>query len=151
MINVDKDEINKPNLKINLPIKFDIKYFIEEFNKRIKKNIKSNSEWIKWCNSLDEKLRTYDIYKDINKINLYNVVDIVYKKFLKNKVIVVGNGFSVVGSFQKVLIKKDDIMFQNVGCVLMGYDILVVIGVSFVIKKLKSKKRIFCVIGDGSF
>lgn len=151
MINVDKNEINKPNLKINLPIKSDIKYFIEEFNKHVKKNIKSHSDWIKWCNSLDEKLKPYDKYIDTSKINPYNAIDIVYKKLPKNKVTVVGNGFSVVGSFQKALIRKDDIIFQNVGCASMGYDIPASIGASFATQKLKSKKKIFCVTGDGSF
>lgn len=151
MVHIDKDELNKPNLNIDLPIHSNISLIIKALNNNSSKKKKSFSSWIKWCHSLDLKLNRYDNYKDKLKINPYNAIKIIYNKLPTNKVTIVGNGISVVGSFQKARIKSGDIMFQNVGCASMGYDIPASIGASFAIQKMKINKKIFCVSGDGSF
>ena len=59
--------------------------------------------------------------------------------------IVIGNGISVVGSFQVAEIKRNQLMFQNYGCASMGYDLPGSIGAW-----IASKKKVVCITGDGS-
>ena len=141
MINVDKNEIYKPNLDIDFPINSNIKLFLEMFNKRIKRKIKNFSMWNKWCNILGKKVSKYDIYKDSDKLNPYNALKKIFENLPQNKIVVIGNGISVVGSYQIGKLKNRDLMFQNVGCASMGYDIPATIGACFSNYELKSKKK----------
>ena len=58
-----------------------------------------------------------------------------------------GNGISVVGSFQVADIEFGQILFQNVGCASMGFDLPASIGASLA----NRGNKIVCLTGDGSF
>lgn len=151
MVSVDKNEIFKPNLSIDFPIFSNIKFFINKLKSKIPKKKNNNFiNWINWCREKRKEIKKYDKYLDGENINPYNAIDLIFKELPENKITIIGNGISVVGAFQKALIKKGDIIFQNVGCASMGYDIPATVGACFSQQKKKSKK-IFCLTGDGSF
>ena len=58
-----------------------------------------------------------------------------------------GNGISVVGSFQVADIEFGQKLFQNVGCASMGFDLPASIGASLA----NRGNKIVCLTGDGSF
>ena len=109
MINIDSVEKSKPNLEIDLFIKSRIDSFVLKLKNKTKRQfyLKSFSRWLKWCNNLKHQLKKYDIYIDRKKINPYNAINIIFKQLPKNKITVIGNGVSVVGSFQIAQIKKE--------------------------------------------
>ena len=149
MVSVDKNEIYKPNLSIDFPICSNIKFFINKLNNNIVKKNYNFKKWINWCENKKNEISKYDVYKDKSKINPYNAIDLIFKELPKNKITIIGNGISVVGAFQKAKIKEGDIIFQNVGCASMGYDIPATVGACF--SQSNKKKKIFCLTGDGSF
>lgn len=151
MVNIDKNEIYKPNLEIDFPINSNIEVFLEKFDQSIKKKIKDFSNWANWCSKLGSKISKFDIYTDTNKLNPYNAIKKIFESLPENKIVIIGNGISVVGSYQVGKLKNNDLMFQNVGCASMGYDIPATIGACFSNSELKNKKKIICVTGDGSF
>ena len=151
MVNVDKVELEKPNLSIDLPIYSNIKVFLKKINKLIPNKNKSFNNWLRWCIDLKVKLREFERFKKTNKLNPYLALEQIYKKLPSNKITIIGNGISVVGSFQVAKIKNNDLLYQNVGCASMGYDIPATIGACFAKKKIKKKKNIICITGDGSF
>jgi acetolactate synthase-1/2/3 large subunit len=151
MVSVDKNEIYKPNLSIDFPICSNVKFFINKLRSKIRKNKNNNfKDWTDWCHNKKNEIIKFDKYKDSKNINPYNAIDLIFKELPENKITIIGNGISVVGAFQKAQIKKDDIIFQNVGCASMGYDIPATVGACFSQNKKKPKK-IFCLTGDGSF
>ncbi len=151
MVNVDKIELAKPNLSIDLPICSNIKVFLKKINKLLPKKNKTFNNWLRWCINLNVKLKEFEKFKKTNKLNPYLALEQIYKKLPSNKITIIGNGISVVGSFQVAKIKNRDLLYQNVGCASMGYDIPATIGACFAVKKLKKKKNIICITGDGSF
>jgi acetolactate synthase I/II/III large subunit len=151
MVENDVAELYKPNLSIDLPVFSEPSIFINKFLTILKDNNyrKSDQQEI-WLIRAQETWQKYKPkYKDYafkDNINPYHFLFMFFEKLEPNTNLVLGNGISVVGAFQTAIIKSGQLMFQNVGCASMGFDIPASIGAA-----LASKKPVVCLTGDGSF
>jgi acetolactate synthase I/II/III large subunit len=152
MVENDFNEFYKPNLSINLPVLANPVTFCNSMIEKLKNiNYASSNVHTGWLS------RTKDIwdryrpkpsdYLSNEKLNPYHFLFDYFRMLPKHIHTVVGNGISVVGSFQVADIEFGQALFQNVGCASMGFDIPASIGASLA----NRDNKIVCLTGDGSF
>lgn len=152
MVDIDKNEINKPILNINLPINYDAKEFINEMIKQLKNNFKQPkiSEWLNYGRKLNKKYPNVspEFWKQKRYVNPYCFIERIGKILKPNDLIVVSDGVGPLNCmYQAFYVKSGQRVILNLGCAQMGYGLPAAIGVAFATKK---KKRIICFEGDGS-
>ena len=54
MVDIDKNELKKNDLKINLKVQSDAKQFIEKLNSKLK-NYNTHKNWIQYCVNIRKK------------------------------------------------------------------------------------------------
>lgn len=152
MVENDFNEFYKPNLVINLPVLSNPASFCESMLTNLKKiNYTSPLKHERWVLRAKDVWNRYrpkpSDYTSHEKLNPYHFL-FDYFRLLPNHInTVIGNGISVVGSFQTANIQFGQLLFQNVGCASMGFDIPASIGSSLADRN----NKIVCLTGDGSF
>lgn len=152
IVDIDKNELEKPFVKPDLPANFDAKDFINEMITQVKKNklnLKIN-DWLSYGRKLNKKypvvLKKY--WKEKKRVNPYCLIETVGKIFEPNELIVVSDGVGPLNCmYQAFYVKKGQRIILNNGCAQMGYGLPAAIGASFATNK---QKRIICFEGDGS-
>jgi len=148
MVDNDISELYKPHLNIDIPINANPKLFLDMLLSMLSDYItnKSHSEWLSRAkyNYIRNKPKVED-YKKTEKLNPYHFLFEFSENTRENDIIVLGNGISVVGTFQTIETKKGQIIYQNVGCASMGYDLPAAIGAA-----IDSDRKVICLTGDGS-
>lgn len=152
IVDVDKNELEKPFVKPDLPANFDAKDFINEMISQVKKNklnLKIN-DWLIYGRKLNKKypvvLKKY--WNEKKRVNPYCLIETVGKVFEPNELIVVSDGVGPLNCmYQAFYVKKGQRIILNNGCAQMGYGLPAAIGASFATNK---QKRIICFEGDGS-
>jgi acetolactate synthase I/II/III large subunit len=150
MVDNDINELYKPHLDIDLPLHSDIQNFLNKLkHKLIERKFNLTKAQIKWAKKAREIHNEYKPkktdYPNKTEINPYHFLIDFFDYVPCESTIICGNGITVVGSFQCAKIKKNQDLFQNVGCASMGYDIPATIGAA-----LGNDKNIICLTGDGS-
>ncbi|EHL19929.1 hypothetical protein HMPREF9628_01102 [Peptoanaerobacter stomatis] len=148
VVDIDKNELMKPTIKVDLPIHTDVSDFIDRM---IDSNYKSNSnhkKWLKWCKN---NLKKYPVvqesyHRDDKFINPYVFIDKLFDNLESDDRIICGNGSACVITFQVAKIKQGQRMFTNSGCASMGYGLPAALGVAV----SNNDKRTICIDGDGS-
>lgn len=156
MIDIDKDEINKNNLKIDYKVCADLKTFLPDFIKQLKninyKPSNHHNQYLKWCK---KKVLDFPVFQEkflkskLGTINPYNFLNQLFKKLDNNTTVVTGDGTAAVITFKVAKIKKNQRIFTNKGCASMGYDLPALFG-SIVSYSNKKKRKHICITGDGS-
>ncbi len=152
VVDIDKNEINKINVKSDMSFDIDAKIFINLLIKH-KNKIKKvdRSEWFSYCNKLKSK---YKIIEDSDKIgnakvNPYNLIDKISDNMKNGDIYVSGSSGSCIDiSMQALKIKRGVRAFATKGLASMGYGLPSTIGAAFASGK---KKNIWSVQGDGGF
>ena len=150
MVDIDKNELKKKDLKLDLLINSDAKHFLEKFFSKLK-NYKPNNNWINYC----YKVRTrYPILikrmKDEKKyINSYFFIKKLSEKLSKNDIIITDMGFSFTTTHQALEIKGNQKLYTNSGHAPMGWGLPAAIGAYYSNKNKKS--NIICISGEGGF
>ena len=150
LVDHDSVELIKPSISIDLPIHADI----PDFCTRVLDSLSSsnftqshNSQHLSWSNSCRQ------LWHDCKPLasdyaspkNPYHFLFGLFDSLDGGETIIVGNGISVVGTFQVADIKEGQLLYQNYGCASMGYDLPAAVG------SLVSKSNHTIVItGDGS-
>tara|TARA_A100001035_G_scaffold73145_1_gene56068 strand:+ start:334 stop:2148 length:1815 start_codon:yes stop_codon:yes gene_type:complete len=148
LVEQDVNELNKTSLNIDLNIFADLNDFILKLTENIdKSSLKNFDEWTFRTRKIWNKYRPkFNDYDKTELINPYHFLSNLFECLSGGESIIIGNGISVVGSFQMAEIKSEQIMFQNYGCASMGYDLPAIVGAW-----LSCKKKTICITGDGSF
>lgn len=146
IVDIDRNELNKPTLCPNMPILADAADFI----KAMLRNVKQTNEkkaWMDYCRKIRGKFTVTNFDKEINKtkVNPYYFIYSLTKKLKENDVIVTANGSACVVTFQAAFIKKGQRLYTNSGCASMGYDLPAAIGAH-----MASGRKAYCIAGDGS-
>lgn len=154
MIDIDKAEIEKPNLRIDYKINMDLGAFFNLFS-QYDKNIISkhthHAKFLNWCKRNVKELKVIeDRHLDRKKgvINPYNFVSSLFKNMPKNANVITGDGTAAVVTFKAAVLKKNQRLYTNKGCASMGYDLPALIGSLY--SDTKNKKEHILVTGDGS-
>jgi len=152
MVDIDKRELNKKNMKIDLKIACDARYFLEKLYKYMK-NFKKNSYWINYCQKLKSKYPiVINSMKDQNKyVNSYYFVDKLSEVLNTKDTIITDMGFSFTSAHQAFKVKKGQTFHTNSGHAPMGWGLPAAVGAFHAQNDIKKKKRIICLTGDGGF
>ena len=152
MIDIDKAEMQKPNLNVNLKIHANLNTFIPALLSKTKK-YKPMQEHLNYLAWGKKRVKLHPVvqaahYKSKkNTVNPYVMMEKLFQKFNDDEIIVTGDGTAVVVSYKTAVIKNKMRFFHNKGCASMGWDLPAAIGASIASSK---NKRIICITGDGS-
>lgn len=151
MVDIDKNELFKINVRPDLPVCADAKEFITMLLKHKDKiHVKPLDSWYEYCNNVKQK---YPIVKDeywkqAELVNTYCLLETISKYMTADDVYVSGSSGSCIDvSMQTFRVKKGQRVFCTKGLASMGYGLPSSIGAC-----LASGKRMTVgVNGDGGF
>jgi acetolactate synthase-1/2/3 large subunit len=150
MVDIDKNELKKNDIKLNLKVESDANYFLKKLFYKLKK-YDSDPDWIEYCTKVRRK-HPIIINKMIDEkkyVNSYFFVDELSKLTKKNDSIITDMGFSFTTTHQVLRVKGNQKFFTNSGHAPMGWGLPAAIG-SYYAKK-KSSANIICLSGEGGF
>jgi acetolactate synthase-1/2/3 large subunit len=152
MVDIDKNELKKSDIKLNLVINSDAKQFIERFFKLLK-NYRADPKWLSYCKNIRVKypIVTSSMKNEKHYINSYYFIKKLSEFTKKNDVIVTDMGFSFTTSHQALEIKKGQNFFTNSGHAPMGWGLPASIGAYYAHTKNKIKSNFICLTGEGGF
>lgn len=149
VVDIDKNELNKPTISPDMKVHADVKDVLTELNKLpYVPNVKEHAEWLAFCRKTNEKYPTVlpEYYEKTSPINPYVFMKKLFEQLDENDVIITGNGSACVVSFQAAEIKKGQRLFTNSGCASMGYGLPAALGGCIA----RKGERVICLDGDGS-
>ena len=137
MVDIDKIEVNKSNVKPDEKICCDAKYFLKVLMKYLPKKINLSKKWITYCKNIRKKYPiVLDEFRMQRKtINSYDFIDNLSKILKKDDVIVTDMGLSFVGTHQAFKVKKGQKLLTNSGHAPMGWGLPAAIGACYASKK----------------
>ncbi len=148
MVDIDKNELASPRVKINQKINQTVYGFLSDFLKiKNKKNIlyKSNSSWEKFLKTKKD-LNLEDEFKIQKFVNPKKLISKISEKFKNMKhSVVTGVGIHQQWAARHYDFNEDVTFLTSGGHGTMGFDIPSSIGAS-----IKTKKPVVCFVGDGS-
>ena len=136
MVDVDKNELKKKDIKIDLKVQSDAKIFLEKLLIKIK-NYKHNNKWINYCRSVRKKypILLDKMIKQKKYVNSYYFVKTLSDLIKEGEFIITDMGFSFTTSHQAMDIKENQNFITNSGHAPMGWGLLVAIGSYFSLRK----------------
>ncbi len=146
-VDIDKEEIRKPGIKIYLKINSDLSDFLPQINKLLSGiKIPEHQEWIDFCKKLKRKYpTTLSEYKKEKKVNSYHLSSRLSYFAGNNDMVVVDTSSAFHVVCQAWEIKLGQRFLTTGGISTMGYW-PAGIGVSMT----NLKKRTIIITGDGS-
>ena len=147
MVDACLDEAKKPGLRIykfvhaNLPVFFEKTINLHE-------EVYANSQWIEYCNRLKKRFSKFEGAKRAkpeDRVCSYEFWRVFEKYEPDDTVLALGNNTANTAKLQIGVKTKNQRVLTNYTCGSMGYDLPAAIGGA-----IASKKRVFCVTGDGS-
>lgn len=149
VVDIDSEELKKPNVNADFPIRADAKDFLEVLERRIDERNFSfpKSDWHDRCT--DWKIK-YPVvlpkHYECEEANVYAFIKELSSKLNEGDITVVGNGSACVVGSHAYVIKKKQRFIINSAIASMGYDLPAAIGVA----EAERGKDIVLITGDGS-
>lgn len=147
MVDADANEAKKPGLNIEMFIHRDLKTFFEEM-KSVTVNINLEKQWKDYCNDLKQRFSPYEAVENIDmndRVCSYYFWKVFSDYEPADSILALGNNTANTAKLQIGVQKKDQRVLSNYTCGSMGYDLPAAIGAA-----VASKKKVYCVTGDGS-
>ncbi len=147
MVDADANEAKKPGLNIEMFIHRDLKTFFEEM-KSVAVNINLEKQWKDYCNDLKQRFSPYEAVENIDmndRVCSYYFWKVFSDYEPADSILALGNNTANTAKLQIGVQKKDQRVLSNYTCGSMGYDLPAAIGAA-----VASKKKVYCVTGDGS-
>ena len=148
MVDIDKEELNRKNIKINKKINCSAEYFLKKLIEYLPKKINLNPNWIKYCTHIRRKypILTNELKNKKKYLNSYYFIKELSKKLNNKDTIITDMGLSFVGTHQAFDVKKGQKLFTNSGHAPMGWGLPAAVGAYFSSPK---NKRVICITGEG--
>jgi acetolactate synthase I/II/III large subunit len=145
VVDIDNNELNKPNMFANLKINSDAKIFLHKLNNNTIK--KCSDKWNTYCRKkFNTSPRVLDRHRNkTNTVSHYNFIEKLNKYLPEDYDIVTSDGSAHVVTMQVLDLKGNQRLITNKGNAPMGHGLPCVIGASCV----KGSKWV-CIEGDGS-
>ncbi len=151
MVDIDKSELHKINVRPNLAICSDAKEFMRLFIKnRDKVIVKDRHDWLSYCRKMKQQ---YPIVKEEywhqeKLVNTYCLLEVISKHMSPGDIYVSGSSGSCIDiSMQTFRVKKGQRVFSTKGLASMGYGLPSTIGACLA----SGGKMTVGVNGDGGF
>lgn len=148
MVDIDKEELNRKNIKINKKINCSAEYFLKKLKDYLPKKINTNKHWLEYCKHIRKKypILTKEFLNQKQYLNSYYFIKELSKKLNKSDTIVTDMGLSFVGTHQAFDVKKGQKFYTNAGHAPMGWGLPAAVGAYFSSPK---NKRVICITGEG--
>lgn len=143
-VNIDKEELSKPTVKIDYKINLGLK----EFMTSIESLNSINRKWNDWCRKINQKYPVV-LPKHFEKEDIISVYAFVKKlsdNLTSDDDVVLANGAACVAGLQAIETRQGQKVFTNAGASSMGYGIAASVGAS----TAKKHGSTICIEGDGS-
>lgn len=147
VVDIDKEELKKPTLRVDMQIWGDAKDFIEKLNNNLSKDkLFNNFDWLNQCQVWKNK---YPVvmekhYENTAKTNIYCFIKELSDSLNEDQITVVGNGSACVVGSHAYTIKKGSRFIINSAIASMGYDLPAAIGACIA----SNFEDIICITGD---
>jgi acetolactate synthase-1/2/3 large subunit len=150
MVDIDKNELLKPTIKIDYPINEDLNLFLTQLNSKLTdKKIPDWSAWIEKTQNWKTKYPVFQSeYKNISsKINSFYFMEVLSSKLTDNHIVVTDMGTSYTCTMQSLQLNGKTRLFTSSACCSMGFGLPGAIGAYYA----DPTKDIILIAGDGGF
>lgn len=151
MVDIDKNELHKINVRPQLAIEADAKEFmllLLKHKDKIKK--KDYSSWMKYAKDMKSRypIVTEEAKQQKQLVNTYALLDAITDQMAEDDIYVSGSsGTCIDVSMQTFRVKKGQRVFCTKGLASMGFGVPATIGACLA----GNRRRTVCVNGDGGF
>jgi acetolactate synthase I/II/III large subunit len=149
MVDIDSNELKKPNLHVEMPVCADAKDCLKKLDEALPEGVLFHGEdWIKRCREWKAK---YPVvlpkhYLHDAQCNVYAFIHELSIRLPEGRTTVVGNGSACVVGSHGYVIKNGQRFIINSAIASMGYDLPAAIGACIA----QGHDETICVTGDGS-
>ncbi len=149
MVDIDKNELDKPTVRVDLPIHADVKDVCRELSRTKPEERGDHESWLAWCREINRRYPAClpEYGKKDRPLNPYVFLQRLSEELTEGDVTCCGNGAACVQTFQTFVIKENQRLYTNSGCAAMGYGFPAAVGAA----AARQGERVICVDGDGSF
>ncbi len=147
MVDVDAEESKKPGLNIYKFIHADLHEFIATMLE-MDCTVETPTEWSDYCNDLKNRFTPFEAVEDMDmkdRVCSYYFWKVFQEYEESDSILALGNNTGNSAKLQIGVKCKNQRVLTNYTCGSMGYDIPAAIGAA-----VASKKKVYCVTGDGS-
>ncbi len=151
MVNIDANELHKPNFTPDLAVQADVKWFIEEFLCQVENEdirFSPSPKWRKACLYWKKNYPTItpDYFADTKHVNSYVFADVLSDMVSPDAVVITGNSLDITSIYHSFKVKLGQRVFANINYGAMGWDLPGAIGAC----TAHSSRKTILVTGDGS-
>ncbi len=149
MVDIDRNELAKPTLKVALPIHADLAELLPRLAKRAGPGLAARfAPWAARCKARHAR---YPVVRPEYRlkqspINPYCFMDRLSDHLPADAVVVTGDATACITAFQTLRLKRGQRLYSNSGSASMGYDLPAAIGAA----KAGLAREVICLAGDGS-
>jgi acetolactate synthase-1/2/3 large subunit len=148
MIDIDKNELNKPTIKIDYPINEDLNVFLTKLNSKLTN--KTIPNWNKWTEKTQTWKHNYPVFQpeyknNTNRINSFYFIEILSTKLKDNHIVVTDMGTSYTCTMQSLQLNGKTRLFTSSACCSMGFGLPGAIGAYYA----DPSRDIILIVGDG--
>lgn len=147
MVDIDKNELQKPTFKVDVPVWGDVKTFLELLKLELPEK-PAQQEWLEYCNRLKKAYPTIlaEHRERTDYVSSYVLPEILAENAADNTIFVTGNATAYTSTFQAMPLKKNMRLLANVACSSMGFGLPAAIGAA----AAADGRPVVCLTGDGS-
>lgn len=146
-VDVDKNEMIKPGVRVDYFVHSDLHKFFEKANKLAEK-IEVKEFWLKYCQHLKNRFSVFDPAKGLpneERVCSYKFWEVYEKYEPVDSITVLGNNTANSAKLQIGIKQEKQRIVANNNCGSMGADLPEAVGAA-----VAAKKEVICVTGDGS-
>jgi acetolactate synthase-1/2/3 large subunit len=157
MVDVDRNELAKPTLRVDLPVHADLAELLPRLTARVKPGLAAGfAGWAAWCKARHARYPVVlPVYREKQApINPYCFMDALSDRLAPDAVVVSGDATACICAFQTLRLKRGQRLYSNSGSASMGYDLPAAIGAAKAALADKigggPARQVVCLAGDGS-
>lgn len=149
MVDVDKNELDKPTLNLNLKIHSDAKVFLELLAAELENVSIRCAAWAAQCRRWRDKYPVClpEHKEHTGSVHTYYFTEVLSEVLQQEDIIVTDMGVAFQGTHQVFRVKQGQRLFTNCGLASMGWGLPAAVGACIG----SGRKRTTLITGDGSF
>lgn len=148
-INIDAEELRRPNLKLDVAVHGELRAFLRDLGDGItRRPVRMSPRWLPACARWKERYPTVtpDCFSDSKHVNTYVFAEALSSLLGADDTVVTGNSLDIVSLYQSFKVKRHQRVYTNINYGAMGWDMPAVVGACFA----NQGRRTILVTGDGS-
>ena len=148
-VNIDAEELRRPNLKLDAAVHGDLAAFMSDLRDGVSRRpVRMSPRWLPACARWKERYPTVtpDCFNDTEHVNTYVFAEVLSRLLGADDTVVAGNSLDIVSLYQSFKVKRGQRVYTNINYGAMGWDLPAAVGACFA----AGNRRTTLVTGDGS-